>query len=298
MQRYTKIIAIQWLQYDYQPILYISLTCDETTLSTAHSEPMNSVDIVQNTTICGDESMGNGAERKVWLERRFLPSPFYVLTLHPLMKRKCFILCALSITLSCHAQFYSITRDEKRPDSVTVINPITEQTDTLQTKATQVVDFEQWMLNLWTSVSMPLDKMLVTSRYGMRHHPIYRKNMPHNGIDFGVPTGTKVYAIMDGIVQRIGYDSRSGNFVVIDHGDYTVSYCHLSKILVAKGERVKAGQTTCLAGSTGASTGSHLHLGLRDRQGKWCNPKILLDLVERTRKTVLAMIQQHGGLAS
>lgn len=214
------------------------------------------------------------------------------------MKRKCFILCAMSITLSCHAQFVSIQGEERRPDSVAVNNPQTEQADIQPSKDTTVMDFEQRMLNLWTSVSMPLDKMQVTSRYGMRHHPIYRKDMPHNGIDFGVPTGTKVYAIMDGIVERIGYDSRSGNFVVIDHGEYSVSYCHLSKILVAKGEKVKAGQTTCLVGNTGKSTGSHLHLGLRDRQGKWCNPKVLLDLVERTRKTVLAMIQQHGGLAS
>ena len=157
-------------------------------------------------------------------------------------------------------------------------------------------DFRQQMLDLWRSVSMPLDKMKVTSEYGMRFHPIYHRSMAHNGIDFSAPTGTKVYAMLDGVIKRIGYDKRSGNFVIIDHGDYTVSYCHLSKVLVQVGERVKAGQITCLAGNTGASTGSHLHYGVRDKNGKWCNPKVMLDMVDKTRKTVLELIRQHGGL--
>lgn len=215
------------------------------------------------------------------------------------MKRKCFILCALSITLSCHAQFYSIVGDQERPYAVTVNNPQTEQTDTLERKDSfslsfNTEDFRQRMTDMWMSVSMPLDRMKVTSKYGMRRHPIYHKNMAHNGIDLSVPTGTNVYAMMDGVVKRIGYDGRSGNFVVIDHGDYTVSYCHLSKVLVKTGEHVKAGQITCLSGNTGASTGSHLHYGLRDKDGKWCNPQILLDVVENTHKTVLSMIKQYS----
>lgn len=153
-------------------------------------------------------------------------------------------------------------------------------------------------MDMWTSVSMPLDKMKVTSQYGMRRHPIYHKNMPHNGIDLSVPVGTKVYAMMDGVVKHTGYDGRSGNFVVIDHGDYQVSYCHLSKILVKTGEHVRAGQITSLSGNTGASTGAHLHYGLRDKNGKWCNPKVLLDVVDQTRKTVLELIREHGGLAT
>ena len=232
---------------------------------------------------------------------RFLPSHFLMVTLHPFMKRKCFILCAMSITLSCHAQFYSIGGDSERPSAVTVNNPQTEPTDILQNEAASVTandtvtDFRQQMTDLWMSVSMPLDRMKVTSQYGMRFHPVYHKNMPHNGIDLSVPVGTKVYAMMDGVVKRVGYDSRSGNFVVIDHGDYTVTYCHLSKVLVKKGEHVRAGQTTCLSGNTGASTGSHLHYGLKDRNGKWCNPRILLDRVDETRRMVLTMIQQHDG---
>ncbi len=176
-------------------------------------------------------------------------------------------------------------------------NPQTEPSDSTA-DCDPVADFRQQMVDMWTSVSMPLDKMKVSSRYGMRQHPIYHKRMPHNGIDLSVPVGTKVYAMMDGVVKRVGYDGRSGNFVVIDHGDYQVCYCHLSKILVKTGDHVRAGQITSLSGNTGASTGAHLHYGLRDKNGKWCNPKVLLDVVDQTRKTVLELIREHGGLAT
>lgn len=195
---------------------------------------------------------------------------------------------------------------QERPNAVVVTNHqsghsdsmgVTMARDTLLSRPMESTnDFRQQMLDLWRSVSMPLDKMKVTSEYGVRFHPIYHRSMAHNGIDFSAPTGTKVYAMLDGVIKRIGYDKRSGNFVIIDHGDYTVSYCHLSKVLVQVGERVKAGQITCLAGNTGASTGSHLHYGVRDKNGKWCNPKVMLDMVDKTRKTVLELIRQHGGL--
>ena len=220
------------------------------------------------------------------------------------MKRTCFILCAMGIALSCHAQFFSIGGDPERPSAVTVSNPLIEPSDSIQKSeipsafSNPGIDFRQQMLDMWTSVSMPLDKMKVTSQYGMRQHPIYHKRMSHNGIDLSVPVGTKVYAMMDGVVKRVGYDGRSGNFVVIDHGDYQVCYCHLSKILVKTGDHVRAGQITSLSGNTGASTGAHLHYGLRDKNGNWCNPKVLLDVVDQTRKTVLELIREHGRLAT
>ena len=213
------------------------------------------------------------------------------------MKRIYVMLCAMGIIFSCQAQFFSISGAMERPTEVTVTNPQTEPSDSTA-DSDPVADFRQQMVDMWTSVSMPLDKMKVTSQYGMRRHPIYHKNMPHNGIDLSVPVGTKVYAMMDGVVKRTGYDGRSGNFVVIDHGDYQVSYCHLSKILVKTGEHVRAGQITSLSGNTGCSTGAHLHYGLRDKNGKWCNPKVLLDVVDQTRKTVLELIREHGGLAT
>lgn len=220
------------------------------------------------------------------------------------MKRIYVMLCAMGIIFSCQAQFFSIGGATERPRTVVVNNHQTEPSDSLHEpektseSADTLSDFRQQMVDMWTSVSMPLDKMKVTSQYGMRRHPIYHKKMPHNGIDLSVPVGTKVYAMMDGVVKHTGYDGRSGNFVVIDHGDYQVSYCHLSKILVKTGEHVRAGQITSLSGNTGASTGAHLHYGLRDKNGKWCNPKVLLDVVDQTRKNVLELIREHGGLAT
>lgn len=220
------------------------------------------------------------------------------------MRRMYLILCAMGIALSCHAQFFSADGDLDSLGNGKVNDQKIERNDSLlsavqqEATADSMPDFRQRMVNLWMSVSMPLDRMQVTSHYGKRRHPIYRKVMDHNGMDFSAPVGTKVYAMMDGIVKQIGYDGRSGKFVIIDHGEYTVSYCHLSRVLVTIGEHVKAGQITCLSGNTGASTGPHVHYGLRDRDGKWCDPKVLLDLVEKTRKTVLSMIRQYVGTTS
>ena len=89
------------------------------------------------------------------------------------------------------------------------------------------------------SVSYPLEKMKVTSPYGMRKDPmtgIYKK---HNGVDL-IARKAMVYSMFPGIVHKVGYDERSGNYVIIHHGEITVSYCHLSKILIIKGSRVHA----------------------------------------------------------
>ena len=76
---------------------------------------------------------------------------------------------------------------------------VTMARDTLLSRPMESTkDFKQQMLDLWRSVSMPLDKMKVTSEYGMRFHPIYHRSMAHNGLDFSAPTGTKVYAMLDG----------------------------------------------------------------------------------------------------
>ena len=108
----------------------------------------------------------------------------------------------------------------------------------------------------------PLDgRNRISSPFNPRRlHPITKKVSPHNGTDFAVGTGTKIYSIGDGVVQRAGYHPAAGNYIVIKHGrKYTTRYLHLSKIYVHKGEHLKMGKLIGKTGNTGRSTGPHLH---------------------------------------
>jgi murein DD-endopeptidase MepM/ murein hydrolase activator NlpD len=105
----------------------------------------------------------------------------------------------------------------------------------------------------------------ITSVFGMRVNPVSHILRPHNGIDIGVDTGTTVVAAAEGRVIVAGWDDGGcGNIVVIDHGDrLATQYCHLSHIFVAVGQDVQRGQAIAASGSTGNSTGPHLHFGVR-----------------------------------
>ncbi|MFR9661441.1 MAG: M23 family metallopeptidase [Rikenellaceae bacterium] len=112
----------------------------------------------------------------------------------------------------------------------------------------------------------PIDKTLLRygiGAYGMRFHPIYKRNIMHHGIDLACPTGSPIYATGDGIVEKSvqGYKYRGyGQEVLIDHQfGYKTRYGHMSKRLVEKGDKVKRGDIIGLIGSTGGSTGPHLH---------------------------------------
>lgn len=127
------------------------------------------------------------------------------------------------------------------------------------------------------SVSYPLEKMKVTSPYGMRKDPmtgIYKK---HNGVDLRARKAM-VYSMFPGIVHKVGYDERSGNYVIIHHGEIAVSYCHLSKILIIKGSRLHAHEVIGISGNTGRSTGEHLHVTCK-MKGTYINPEIIFQYI-------------------
>jgi len=117
----------------------------------------------------------------------------------------------------------------------------------------------------------------VTSGFGMRSNPFSGRGSEfHNGVDFGVSYGAPVEAAGDGVVTFTGYLSGFGHTVVISHGyGYKSSYCHLSRSLVRPGERVTKGQKIALAGSSGRSTGPHLHF-IIEKDGKEIDPLTVL----------------------
>lgn len=141
-------------------------------------------------------------------------------------------------------------------------------------------------------VSYPMDKLIVNSPYGWRCDPFTGKQKLHNGIDFQARSN-EVYAMMEGEVIKVGYDERSGNYVTIRHGNYTVSYCHLSKTLVRKNTIVQPGEVVAITGNTGRSTGEHLHLSVKYK-GKYINPNILLDFIKETQDKAIAHYSSHA----
>ena len=119
---------------------------------------------------------------------------------------------------------------------------------------------------------MPLGLGRISSGYGMRTHPVLRKRKRHSGVDLAAPTGTPIYATADGIVERADRFSSYGLYVSIDHGaDLETRYAHMSRIAVSAGERVRKGDVIGFVGSTGRSTGPHLHYEVRV-DGKAVNP--------------------------
>ena len=145
-------------------------------------------------------------------------------------------------------------------------NLLQQETDSVDSKRKQ-------RISSYPSITYPLKSIKVTSPYGYRRDPFTGKLSWHNGLDLRAKN-EPAYAMMDGIVEKVGYDNRSGNYVTLRHGNYHVSYCHLSSIIVRKGESVFPGIIVGVTGNTGRSTGSHLHLTCK-KDGKSINPAIL-----------------------
>lgn len=116
------------------------------------------------------------------------------------------------------------------------------------------------------------DYTKISDEYGNRTHPILKTQQFHNGLDMASPGGSRILAAYDGEVIAADFSSTMGNYIMIDHGDglYTI-YMHCSALLVSKGQMVARGEQIAKVGSTGRSTGNHLHFGVR-QDGSYVSP--------------------------
>ncbi|WP_300777982.1 M23 family metallopeptidase [uncultured Bilophila sp.] len=125
----------------------------------------------------------------------------------------------------------------------------------------------------------PLSFLRVTSRYSMaRRHPVFGNVRPHQGIDYGAPSGTPIMAVGDGVITSIGRAGGYGNQIIIRHNNGLESlYGHMSRFAktMKKGKRVRQGQTIGYVGATGTATGPHLDFRIR-KNGTFVNPGKLI----------------------
>jgi murein DD-endopeptidase MepM/ murein hydrolase activator NlpD len=199
-------------------------------------------------------------------------------------------ICTFILSTSAFAQFNTIgTYNHKRIKTENPSKPVEATTDSISmkdsisepTKIEMVGESSSYQTeNVTSLVSLPLKSIHIGSGFGMRMHPIYHKRMMHNGIDLSARYES-VYSMFPGTVIKVGQDSRSGKFVTVKTGDYTISYCHLSQQYVNVNDFVYAGTIIACSGNTGASTGPHLHLTTK-KDGKAFNPTILLEYIEST----------------
>lgn len=140
---------------------------------------------------------------------------------------------------------------------------------------------------------MPLAAAKLTSNYGMRTHPVIGGRRNHQGVDLAAPTGTPVFATADGIVSRADHYSSYGLYISLQHGAaLETRYAHMSRLAVAAGQRVSKGDIIGYVGSTGRSTGPHLHYEVR-MDGVAVNP--IPYMVESEAQQAFALVMDGGG---
>ena len=185
----------------------------------------------------------------------------------------------ISLSLSASAQFNTIAPtgsqlNKKAPLQVVDTTAVVSS-NTFQKEREEKVPLTNGGVNWYHP---PLKgKLYITSGFGKRRNPFGKKmSEHHNGIDLSAKAGTPIYAMLPGEVAHIGYDPRSGNYIKLRHGNFTVSYCHLiRKPNIPIGSKVFPGQPVAHVGSTGRSTGPHLHITIKYKGG-FINPIILL----------------------
>lgn len=187
----------------------------------------------------------------------------------------------ISLSLSASAQFNTIapagSHLNKKTHVQVVDTTAVVSNNTFQKEREEKVPLTDRGVNWYHP---PLKgKLHITSKFGLRRNPFGKKSSEfHSGIDLSAKAGTPIYAMLPGEVAHIGYAPRSGNYIKLRHGNFSVSYCHLiRKPNIPVGSKVFPGQPVAHVGSTGRSTGPHLHITLK-KNDLAINPSVLLEL--------------------
>lgn len=115
------------------------------------------------------------------------------------------------------------------------------------------------------TLNVPVKNGFITSKFGGRPDPFTGEDATHKGLDIAANTGENIFSACDGIVSEVGYDETGyGKYIIISHSkDFKTLYAHCSQIILEEGKEVKSGDIIAKVGSTGKSTGSHLHFEMR-----------------------------------
>lgn len=159
----------------------------------------------------------------------------------------------------------------------------------------QLEQLEASVASIPSALPIPANLARFTSGFGTRSDPFRGRAAMHAGIDLAGPTGTPIYAAADGTVGFSGVRGGYGNFIELNHGaGIATRYGHMSRLIVGNGERVRRGQLIGLMGSTGRSTGPHLHYEVRI-EGRAVNPLPFLQAGQAMAQT---QTRQSGGQAA
>jgi len=129
-------------------------------------------------------------------------------------------------------------------------------------------------------VSMPLSRLIINSNFGNRIDPLTGKEVFHQGVDFK-SSSDSVMVIMQGEVKNVAYSPGLGNYIEVEHGNFRTTYGHLSFVMVREKMKVDAGSVIGITGSTGRSTGDHLHFSIKTN-GRTIDPIPFLDIIYQT----------------
>ncbi len=191
-------------------------------------------------------------------------------------------------TVSPNSRVYKISTEADTSNEI----PTSVDNDSNNSREVcDVKEMKRQLLLRYISVSLPLKQLRINSPFGKRKDPFTGKKAQHNGVDL-FARNDEVYSIMQGDVIKSGVDRKSGIYVKMQYGEYTVSYCHLSKVAVKRGDVVYAGDVIGISGNTGTrSTGEHVHISVKYKS-HYIDPTILFDFVRETQQGCLQKLKE------